>query len=59
MSIQNLSLILVLAPLVGSVISGLFRKQVGRVGAHTITIAGVGLSFVLSLCVAYSIFIDQ
>lgn len=59
MSIQHLSLILVLAPLIGSMISGLFRKQVGRAGAHTITIFGVGLSFFLSLVVAYSILIEQ
>ena len=55
MSIQHLSLIIVLAPLVGSVIAGLFRKQIGRVGAHTATIIGVGLSFVLSLYVANAI----
>lgn len=55
MSIQQLCLIIVLAPLVGSIISGFFRKQIGRVGAHSITILGVGISFVLSLYVAYEI----
>ncbi|OGV49390.1 MAG: NADH-quinone oxidoreductase subunit L [Legionellales bacterium RIFCSPHIGHO2_12_FULL_42_9] len=59
MSIQNLSLIIVLAPLIGSVISGLFRKQLGPTGAHTITISGVGLSFCLSLVVAYFILIQH
>lgn len=55
MSTQQLCLIIVLAPLVGSIIAGLFRNQVGRVGAHTVTILGVALSFVLSTFVAYGI----
>ena len=59
MSIQHLSLIIVLAPLIGSGLAGIFRKQLGRVGAHTVTIAGVGLSFLLSLDVAYSLLIAQ
>ena len=52
MSILQWCLIIVLAPLVGSVVAGFFRKQIGRVGAHSITIAGVGLSLVLSVYVA-------
>ena len=55
MSIQQLSLLLVLAPLLGSIIAGFFRHQIGRAGAHTVTIAGVAFSFVLSLYVAYMI----
>ena len=55
MSILQLCLIIVLAPLVGSVVAGFFRKQIGRAGAHTVTIAGVGLSFILSLYVANAI----
>lgn len=55
MSIQQLCLIIVLAPLVGSAIAGFFRNQIGRVGAHSITILGVGLSFILSTYVAYEI----
>jgi NADH-quinone oxidoreductase subunit L len=51
-SILQCCLIIVLAPLIGSIISGFFRNQVGRVGAHTITIFGVGLSFLLSIYVA-------
>jgi NADH-quinone oxidoreductase subunit L len=46
---QNTLLTIVLAPLVGALIAGLFGHQVGRRGAHTVTIIGVGLSFVLSL----------
>ncbi|CDZ75929.1 NADH-quinone oxidoreductase subunit L [Legionella massiliensis] len=52
MSIQHLCLIIVLAPLFGSAIAGFFRNQIGRVGAHSVTIAGVGLSLLLSLYVA-------
>ncbi len=55
MSILQCCLIIVLAPLVASIISGFFRKQVGRVGAHSFTIFGVGLSLVLSLYVANSV----
>jgi NADH-quinone oxidoreductase subunit L len=37
-----------LLPLIGALVAGLFRNQVGRRGAHIVTILGVGLSFVLS-----------
>ncbi|HHF7348374.1 TPA: NADH-quinone oxidoreductase subunit L [Legionella feeleii] len=52
MSIQQLCLIIVLAPLLGSIIAGFFRNQIGRSGAHSVTIAGVGISFLSSLYVA-------
>lgn len=55
MSIHQLCLIIVLAPLLGSIISGFFRNQIGRVGAHTVTIALVSVSLVLSLYVACGI----
>lgn len=44
---QNIYLITVLAPLVGAIIAGLFK--VSRTVAHTATIAGVAISFALSL----------
>ena len=56
MSIQQLCLLIVLAPLIGAIVSGLFRKQVGREGAHTVTIVGVALSFLLSVYVAAAIY---
>ncbi len=56
MSIHQLCLIIVLAPLVGSIIAGLFRKQIGRVGAHSVTIALVTVSLIGSLYVAYALF---
>lgn len=41
-------LIIVLAPLLGAVLAGLFGRSIGRAGAHTITIAGVAVSCALS-----------
>lgn len=55
MSIQHICLIIVLAPLFGAAIAGLFRHQVGRRGAHTVTILGVAISLVLSIYVAYGV----
>jgi NADH-quinone oxidoreductase subunit L len=49
-------LIIVLAPLLGSIISGLFRKQIGRVGAHTVTILLVSVSLILSVYIACGVF---
>jgi NADH-quinone oxidoreductase subunit L len=44
----NLLLAIPLAPLVGSLIAGLFGKAVGRAGSHVVTILGVAIAFVLS-----------
>ena len=55
MSILQCCLIAVLAPLIGSVIAGFFRHQIGRMGAHSVTISGVGLSFMVSVYVAWAI----
>lgn len=38
-----------LASLFGAILAGFFGKVIGRTGAHTVTIAGVGVSFILSL----------
>ena len=46
---DNLYLAIPLASLFGAIIAGFFSTQVGRKGAHTITILGVGTSFILSL----------
>jgi NADH-quinone oxidoreductase subunit L len=50
---QNLLLAIVLAPLLGAIVAGLFGRQVGRAGAHAVTILGVGASFALSCYVLY------
>jgi len=49
--VTNTLLTIVLAPLVASIAAGIFGKQIGRAGAHSVTIAGVAISFVLSLLV--------
>ncbi|MFZ1640297.1 MAG: NADH-quinone oxidoreductase subunit L [Candidatus Contendobacter sp.] len=48
---QNVYLAIVLAPLLGAIIAGLFGHRIGRAGAHWITIIGVAISFLLSLVV--------
>ena len=48
-------LIIVLAPLLGALVAGLLRKQVGRVGAHSVTIAGVAISCGLSCWVLWQL----
>lgn len=40
-------------PLIGSMLAGFFRKRLGRVGAHTVTIGGVLISLILSLYLGY------
>lgn len=49
---EQIYLAIVLAPLIGSIIAGLFGKIIGRSGAHWVTIIGVAVSSILSL-IAY------
>ena len=42
---------IVLFPLIGAAIAGLFGHKIGRAGAHWVTIIGVALSFLFSLIV--------
>jgi len=44
----NVYLTVVLAPLIGSVLAGLFGKFIGRNGAHIVTITGVAIATALS-----------
>ena len=55
---QHVYLWIVLFPLFGAIIAGLFARQIGRAGAHWITISGVALSFLLSLIVLKHIVFD-
>jgi NADH-quinone oxidoreductase subunit L len=48
---QNVYLAIVLAPLFGAILAGLFGRKIGRAGAHWVTILGVAVSFLLSLVV--------
>jgi NADH-quinone oxidoreductase subunit L len=56
---EKIYLAIPLAPLLGAIIAGLFGRQIGRAGAHTVTILGVAISFVLSLIVLKHIAIDD
>jgi len=52
---RNILLIIALAPLIGAAFAGLLGRQIGRAGAHTVTIAGVATSCVLSCWVLYQL----
>ncbi len=55
---QTLLLSIVLAPLFGSIIAGLFGKQVGRVWSHRAAVYGVAIAFGLSVWVLKLVAID-
>src|SRR6202789_1123592 len=50
---QSIYLTIALAPLAAAIIAGLFGKSIGKAGAHSVTILGVGISCVLSFYVLY------
>src|ERR1700723_447140 len=52
---QPIYLTIAFAPLAAAVIAGLFGKSIGKTGAHSVTILGVGISCVLSFYVLYQI----
>ena len=52
---ENVYLAIVLAPLAAAIVAGLFGRQVGRAGAHTVTILGVAVSFLLSAWVLWGL----
>ncbi len=56
---ENIYLGIVLAPLIGAIIAGLFGKQVGRSGAHWVTIIGVAIAFGLSAFVFNNIILNN
>jgi NADH-quinone oxidoreductase subunit L len=51
LTMKTIHILIPLSCLAGSVIAGLFGRQIGRRGAHTAAILGVGIAFVLSLFV--------
>ena len=55
-STENICLAIVLLPLAGALIAGLWGQSIGRSGAHWVTIIGVGLAFLLSLVMYYRLF---
>ena len=48
-------LLVVLAPLIGAILAGLFGRRIGRAGAHTATILGVATSCALSFYVLWQL----
>ena len=46
---ENIYLTVVLSPLLAAVVAGFFGRQIGRAGAHRITILGVAVSCALSI----------
>ncbi len=53
MSLEFTLLLIPVLPLAAAVIAGLLRGQIGRAGAHWVTILGVALSFALSCWILY------
>ena len=51
MEMQSIYLAIVLAPLIGAILAGIFGHWMERKVAHIVTIGGVALSFLLSLMV--------
>jgi len=58
MTMEQIYLAIPLASLFGAIMAGFFGKVIGRTGAHTVTIAGVATSFVLSLLAFNHIVMD-
>ena len=56
--LRSAAALIVLAPLLGSIIAGLFGRLVGRAGAHTATILGVAVSCALSCWVLYQLVVQ-
>ncbi|MCH8895236.1 MAG: NADH-quinone oxidoreductase subunit L [Proteobacteria bacterium] len=55
---ENIYLTIVLAPLLAAIVAGLFGRQIGRAGAHWLTILAVALSCGLSIYVLMGIVVD-
>ncbi len=59
MRIESLILAIPLLPLIGCLIAGLLRHQIGRAGAHWVTILAVAGSFLLSSTIAWEVFFNE
>jgi NADH-quinone oxidoreductase subunit L len=51
--LKTILVLIPLLPLVAAAVAGLLRNQIGRAGAHWVTILGVAVSFLLSSWVLY------
>jgi NADH-quinone oxidoreductase subunit L len=54
-SMQQLYLLVPLAPLAGALIAGLGGRAIGRAGAHWVTILGVAVSFLASVAIFFDV----
>lgn len=52
---KSILLAVVLAPLIGAIVAGLFGRRIGRAGAHSVTILGVAVSCALSCYVLWQL----
>jgi NADH-quinone oxidoreductase subunit L len=53
--VEKVLLTIVLAPLAAAILAGLCGRWIGRAGAHTVTILGVAVAFVLSAMVLFDL----
>ncbi len=51
MNMQNLYLLVPLAPLAGAIIAGLFGRWIGRTWSHRVTVGSVAVSFIASVMI--------
>jgi len=58
-NMQTIYLWIVLAPLLGAILAGLFGKKIGRAGAHWAAILGVAISCILSVIVFKQMVFDN
>jgi NADH-quinone oxidoreductase subunit L len=58
-NILQISLAIILLPLLGAIIAGLLGKRIGHIATHRITVSLVGLSFLLSCYVFKVIVLDN
>lgn len=56
MSMNDLYLLVPMAPLLGAVLAGFFGRALGRRGSHVVTILGVAISFIASVVIAQDVF---
>ncbi len=52
---MRLALLVVLAPLAGAVVAGLFGRGIGRVASHRVAISSVGIAFIGSCLIFYEV----
>ncbi len=57
--IKQLSLIVVLSPLLGCIVAGFFAKKIGTVGAHAVTILLMLISFCCTLIIFKLVVLDN